>query len=306
MSEGSQSRLESLSATEYIGNLFEPSDTVAVLVLNRERSETVQRITRAERVASPEFQAWLRYKNVSGSDVYIGMNPLKEGASSRTKDEIKIIRHLYLDLDRDGAGALAAIRNSALVPPPNFVLDTSPGKHQVIWKVEGVSQEQAEALQKAMAREFGGDQAATDCTRVLRLPGFANKKHDQDYYVQVHAETDRTYQLRDFTIPLDSPEAPRQRDQNHERPRAVSATLDSQSEHDWAFAKRALARGDDPEELIRRIADYRADDKYDPIYYARLTVSKAQSELHKDRASENSATEDTSLTPHSNMLDRSH
>lgn len=38
---------------------------------------------------------------------------------------------------------------------------------------------------------------------------------------------------------------------------------------------RALARGDDPEEVIRRIADYRADDKHDPDY-ARYTVSKAQ------------------------------
>ena len=51
-----------------------------------------------------------------------------------------------------------------------------------------------------------------------------------------------------------------------------------QSEHDWAYAKRALARGDDPEEIVRRIADYRADDKHDPLYYARLTVSKAQAQ----------------------------
>jgi len=50
----------------------------------------------------------------------------------------------------------------------------------------------------------------------------------------------------------------------------------SQSEHDWAYAKRALARGDDPETIVQRIADYRADSKPDPIYYARHTVAKAQ------------------------------
>jgi hypothetical protein len=50
----------------------------------------------------------------------------------------------------------------------------------------------------------------------------------------------------------------------------------SQSEFDWAFACRALARGDDPQEIVRRIADYRADDKPDPLYYARLTVTKAR------------------------------
>jgi hypothetical protein len=53
----------------------------------------------------------------------------------------------------------------------------------------------------------------------------------------------------------------------------------SQSEHDWAYAKRALARGDDPEEVMRRIADFRAGEKHDPSDYARRTVTKAQTEL---------------------------
>ena len=40
-----------------------------------------------------------------------------------------------------------------------------------------MSQAEAENLMRAMAREFGGDPAATDSTRVLRLPGFYNKKY---------------------------------------------------------------------------------------------------------------------------------
>jgi hypothetical protein len=55
----------------------------------------------------------------------------------------------------------------------------------------------------------------------------------------------------------------------------------SQSEHDWAYAKRALARGDDPEELIRRIADFRAGEKHDPEYYARHTVEKAKAAVDR-------------------------
>ena len=55
----------------------------------------------------------------------------------------------------------------------------------------------------------------------------------------------------------------------------------SQSEHDWAYAKRALARGDDPEEVIRKIADFRADDKPDPQYYAVHTVTKAAAALRQ-------------------------
>jgi len=57
----------------------------------------------------------------------------------------------------------------------------------------------------------------------------------------------------------------------------------TQSERDWAYAKRALARGDDPEEIIRRIADFRADEKHNPQYYARLTVTNAQTALRSSR-----------------------
>jgi hypothetical protein len=140
--------------------------------------------------------------------------------------------------------------------------------------------EEAEALNHAMVREFDGDPAATDSTRVLRLPGFANKKYEPDFYVQARTESTQTYHLRDFKLQTDSQDAPRHQHEGAVRkPLTQSSTL-SQSEHDWAYAKRALARGDDPEEIIRRIADYRARDKHDPEYYARHTVEKAKAALH--------------------------
>jgi type IV secretory pathway VirB4 component len=40
-----------------------------------------------------------------------------------------------------------------------------------------------------------------------------------------------------------------------------------------------LARGDDPEDVMRQIAQYRATDKTNPEYYARHTVEKAMAEL---------------------------
>jgi pilus assembly protein CpaF len=206
--------------------------------------ETTQRITTAQKAASPEFQAWLRYKNANGADIYVGMNPLKQDASTRTKDDIETIRHLYIDLDHGGSAALEAIKNSDLVPQPNYVLNTSPDKFQVVWKVEGITPEEAEALQRGMVREFGGDPAATDSTRVLRLPGFANKKYDQDFYVSARFESTQTYHLRDFKVPIDSQDAPRHH--NEETPnvrpqpsRSRYYARMSQSEHDWAYAKRA-------------------------------------------------------------------
>jgi hypothetical protein len=271
------------SASEYILDNFAPTDRIAMLVLNRDFSETIQRITSAEKAASPEFQAWLRYKNANGSDIYIGMNPLKKDASTRTKEDIESIRHVYLDLDHGAQEALGVVENSSVVPKPNYVLNTSSEKHQVVWKVEGMNLEDAEALLHAMAREFGGDHAATDATRVLRVPGFANKKYDTNVPVEARRESAETYHLRDFQLHSGSQESPRQ-NYNHRYARNSSPRNNlSQSEHDWAFAKRALARGDNPEAVIRQIAQYRNSDKSDPEGYARLTVTKAQAELNGKR-----------------------
>ena len=167
------------SASEYILDNFKATDRIAVLVLNRQRGETTQRITTAQKASSLEFQAWLRYKNANGADIYVGMNALQRHASTRTKDDIEKISHVYLDLDRGGATSLEALEYSDLVPRPNYVLNTSPDKFQVVWKVEGMTIEEAEALNQAMVRELDGDPAATDSTRVLRLPGFSNKSTKQ-------------------------------------------------------------------------------------------------------------------------------
>jgi hypothetical protein len=274
----------SLTASEYVRELFEPADNVAILVRKRSTGQTVQRIAKAEVIASPGFQNWLTNQNAGGSDVFVGMNPIKEGAYNRTKENIKNIRHVYLDLDRNGDESLDAIRDSIEVPAPNFVLDTSPGKHQVVWRVNAFAQEEAESLLHNLANQFGGDVAATDSTRVLRLPGFANHKLSEEFIVQARQESDAVYTLREFTIHEDSPETPRHLSDGQERPRTVPSNHKSQSEHDWAYAKRALARGDDPEVVIQRIADYRSEDKADPNYYARHTVMKAQNELTRGPA----------------------
>jgi hypothetical protein len=294
MSTKSKFAPRTLTPSEYLRKLFGPEDNAAILVRNRSTGHTVQTIAKAETIASPDFQSWLAGQSASGYDVFVGMNPIKDGAFSRTKGDIKDIRHVYLDLDRKGPEALEAIRNSTELPPPNFVLDTSPGKHQVVWKVSGFSQDDAEALLHNLANKFDGDLAATDSTRVLRLPGFANRKLPEEFIVQARQESDAVYTLRDFTIDEDSPETPRHFAQG--RRRTVPSDHKSQSEHDWAYAKRALARGDDPEVVIQRIADYRSEDKDDPKYYARHTVMKAQAKLARQSTVERPAEGDRTQT----------
>jgi hypothetical protein len=281
MSTDPSFRIRSLTAPEYVRELFEPSDNAAVLVRNRETGKTIQRIARAETVAGPEFQAWLATRSAAGSDVYVGMNPLKEGAYGRTKDHIKEIRHVYLDLDRTGDVSLQMIHSALEIPAPNFVLDTSPGKHQVVWRVRDFTMEEAESLLRKLATHCGGDPAATDSTRVLRLPGFANRKLPEEFIVRAHQESGSVHHLQDFAI-YDDP-AENTRDFGSARGQRKTPTdHKSQSERDWAYAKRALARGDDFEDVVRRIADYRADDKTSPETYARRTAAKARAELERE------------------------
>jgi hypothetical protein len=279
MNEPGQFSRRMLSASEYVLALHSPEDRVAVLLRNRVRGQTMQRILAAEAIASPPFLYWLVEQNATGADVFLGMNPIKENSYNRTKENIREVRHVYLDLDESASASLQAIRTSGDIPTPNVVLDTSPEKHQVIWRVEGLDQDRAESLLHSLATAFRGDPAATDISRVLRVPGFANRKYNEQFLVRAVQETNQVYHLRDFASYDDSPDAPRHLEGDHGPGRRMPPGHRSQSEADWAYAKRALARGDNPEDVIQRIADFRADDKYSPESYARRTVTKARSEI---------------------------
>jgi hypothetical protein len=202
-------------------------------------------------------------------------------ASGRTKKDIETVRHLYLDFDDHGTEAVARLLERTDLPRPNYRINSSPGKWQVTWKVEGFGAEQAERLQKLLARETGADPAATDSARVLRLPGFYNHKYATPHFVTVDKLGAGVYRPDNFSLlygredgrPLNNASTRRV------RPRDTF----SQSERDWAYAKRALSRGDSEEEVIAKIAIHRRYDKHDPQYHAQLTVKNARASLNDER-----------------------
>src|SRR5438034_9979133 len=113
MNAAEESKQVIAAASEYILDNFEQTDRIAMLVLNRDFGETIQRITSAQKASSPEFQAWLRYKNANGSDIYIGQNPLRQDASTRTKEDIESIRHVYLELHHAALASLDSVDKSS-------------------------------------------------------------------------------------------------------------------------------------------------------------------------------------------------
>ena len=49
------------------------------------------------------FLYWLTEQNERGADIFLGMNPIKENSYSRTKENIREVRHVYLDLDENAS-----------------------------------------------------------------------------------------------------------------------------------------------------------------------------------------------------------
>src|SRR5258708_29937198 len=176
-------------AAAYIRGNFESDDRLAVVLVNRRTDAVIQRVSAAEKIAAPDYQAWLRHQNAQQFEVYVSMNALHEEARGRTKAEISEIRHIYLDFDENGTAAVQRLFARLDVPTPSYVLNTSPDKWQVVWRVEGFGKDEGEKLQKGLARETGADPAATDCARVLRLPGFYNHKYREPYLVRVEAHS---------------------------------------------------------------------------------------------------------------------
>jgi hypothetical protein len=163
-------------AADYVLGLFDENDWVCVAMI-RDKA-VVQWFERAEVVAGEQFLQKLDRRNKDGFNIYVCMNPLSHGIEKRTKGRVTVIRNVYVDAEEGGEAVLQKISASEKVPDPTVVVQTSPGKIQAVWSVEGFSPDEQEQLNKALVAEFGTDPAATDCVRVLRLPGFGNCKYE--------------------------------------------------------------------------------------------------------------------------------
>jgi hypothetical protein len=258
-------------ATGFLTRCFSPEDTIALLLRRDNGSAPAQRVVTLETALAPRYLAWLAHENVAGANIYVAANPLRAGSRKRTKENIASVRHLYIDIDKDGDARLAALRSSDTVPPPSAILSTSIGKYQVLWRVEGFDLPRQEQTLRLLAIAFGGDPACTDCNRVLRIPGFLNRKYDPAHGVTVEYPDDSVWSPEDFRLDIGAAEVmlinrssvPRKQPAKH-----------SNSESDWAWVCEQLAHGKDAMMLTRELASRRSD-KPNPTYYAQRTVDVA-------------------------------
>jgi hypothetical protein len=191
----------------FLATAFERDDCIAVFLKSYASGRVAQRVRAVEDVGKPKFQAWLRAENAAGSNVYVSVNSLRCGQRSRRREAVAAIRHVFLDADDHADDVLASIAADDTLPPPSYVMRSSPGRAHVFWRVAGFSKESVEALEKHLAATLGTDRAATACTQVTRLPGFMNHKRATPFLVcVVYNDRHRLFRPEDF--PTSPPSEP--------------------------------------------------------------------------------------------------
>lgn len=178
---------------------FEPDDWVAIFLKSYETGRVTQRVGPLDWVIHPRFQAWLRFKNLSGFNVYCAVNGIAPWNRRRTRESIGAIRHVFLEADHDGPIVRARIAARSDLPEPSYVLHSSPNRVHVFWRVSGFDPCQAEALQKRLARELETDLCATPTTQMTRLVGFLNQKYSPPSLVTIeYRSTSHVFTPADF------------------------------------------------------------------------------------------------------------
>lgn len=178
---------------------YAPDDWVAILLKSYRPGEAIQRVLPVATVASERFQAWLRAKNAHRWEVYVSTNALAPGQRARTRERVAAVRHVFLDADQEGLRLLAALAARPDIPPPSYILRTSPGRVHVLWRVHGFDIARTEAQQKHLAKQLGADAAATSAAQLTRLPGFLNHKRRDPFAVSLlFGAAGRVYESRDF------------------------------------------------------------------------------------------------------------
>lgn len=186
-------------APHFLRTMFGADDWVAVFLKAYDTGHICQRVAPATAWAEPRWQTWLRVMNAHRFNVYVSVNAMTPGKHERTKGAVCAVRHVFLDADHDGPAVVRSLEARHDLPQPSCVLQSSPGRIHVLWRVAGFSAEHVERLQKQLARELGTDPAATACTQTMRIPGFLNWKYAPPVVVTVEsAEAGRVFEPSDF------------------------------------------------------------------------------------------------------------
>lgn len=166
-------RFDNQQALDFLKTLTGSSEPVVTFQTfddNKKRGDRFLAEHRHGKLPGSLFQYLKRRNRDKGAGVFVMINE-GDGKGRKTENVTKV-RALFLDLD----GAPMEPARDAL--RPHIIVESSPGKFHLYWKVDDCPRERFTALQKAIALRFGGDVSVSDLPRVMRLPGFFHQKGD--------------------------------------------------------------------------------------------------------------------------------
>ena len=131
----------------------------------------------------------IRLNTKFGAAIYVVIN--KTDLKGRLATNVVKVRALWADLDH-GLPAQWALR-------PSIVVQTSPGKYQAYWLVDGeLSFADALGILRNLTLTYGGDPGVNTIERILRVPGFYHQK-GEPFLVAIVEATGRRYTVAELT-----------------------------------------------------------------------------------------------------------
>lgn len=142
-------------------------------------------------------------------EVYFGVN-LRRGKNGK-KEGVASVGAVHVDIDMPLADAINALKKIPL--DPSAIIGSGAGAHAYWFLVEPFEIDsvddriRVESINRGLAHALGGDLAAWDISRVLRVPGTISHKRGGARVDLLELHADRRYNLSDFEEwGLDAPE----------------------------------------------------------------------------------------------------
>lgn len=132
-------------------------------------------------------------------DVFLGISTRK--GKRGTKAFVRSTRAIWADYDHVGLEQVKDQLNKAGLPYPSMLVSSGHGVH-AYWLLKKRAGKEIEPILKALAAETGGDSRSAEISRVMRMPGTMNLKHDP-VSCRVLEINDNAYDVTDISNVLD-------------------------------------------------------------------------------------------------------
>src|SRR5215217_2232898 len=170
-------------------------DLLQIFTAKRGSDGTIDRATIKSKFfaypkAAEAAAKWALEKSEEGREVYYCSHLLTE--ARRVQENAAAVHCLWGDLDG------AQVPNGEL--KPTAVVESSPGHYHVYWRLtDAIPAYTAEQLNKRLAHKIGADPSGFDLTQLLRVPGTANYKYEDQPIVGLPVlDASRTYSAGDL------------------------------------------------------------------------------------------------------------